>query len=310
MEHVTENLRLRLDGVPRLDTNAQIIFEDTTENWYHEIYQSDDAHFRRLRRQLQLNGVVDFSTVVSFRAQHSMRNGTVVNYDQFVSFQSVDNETFLDPLTVILDPFEHPLLRERYVDELRISEAIFQKIPNRAIVIPDPDFIFDDDGGIFEDEAVSSGGQGNGFFLLSAILSAVVGGLAVLLILVLKRRRNIRKAAHRNPKVLLRDGSSYFFDEPIDEQSSSHLQVDYMDKEVSSAAVDKVSKAVLSTIGPPRFSEYTAEDKIKEESKPATPKKPSPFHSHSDDAVDKRSDATTDMVIEEEAYDDLFQRSH
>jgi len=263
-EHRTENLRLRLDGVPRLDDHAQWSFEETTEQWYHEIYQSENAHFRRLRRFLQLNGVVDFSTEVSVRSQHGTRNGTIVSYDQFISYRTEDNATMVNPLIVLVTPFDNEYLRDRYVDELRIANPFFEHIPKNAIVAPDPDFIFDETAKrpVFDetDDELEQGGGGSSM-LMSALLSAIIGVLAIALICVLRRRRQSKKRAYAQNRFLAKQESSMGFDESeelYDEPRSAVLRIP-SGGDTDQVMANRGAAPVALAPPPTRFSDFSAE---------------------------------------------------
>eukprot|EP00522_Entomoneis_paludosa_P001372 CAMPEP_0172475668 /NCGR_PEP_ID=MMETSP1065-20121228/69988_1 /TAXON_ID=265537 /ORGANISM="Amphiprora paludosa, Strain CCMP125" /LENGTH=377 /DNA_ID=CAMNT_0013233881 /DNA_START=134 /DNA_END=1267 /DNA_ORIENTATION=- len=267
-EQRTENLRLRLDGVPRLDDHAQWSFEETTEQWYHEIYQSENAHFRRLRRFLQLNGVVDFSTEVSVRSQHGTRNGTIVSYDQFISYRTEDNATMVNPLIVLVTPFDNEYLRDRYVDELRIANPFFEHIPKNAIVAPDPDFIFDETAKrpVFDetDDELEQGGGGSSM-LMSALLSAIIGVLAIALICVLRRRRQSKKRAYAQNRFLAKQESSMGFDESeelYDEPRSAVLRIPSggdTDVNPDQVMANRGAAPVALVPPPTRFSDFSAE---------------------------------------------------
>mmetsp|Transcript_1626 Transcript_1626/g.2322 ORF Transcript_1626/g.2322 Transcript_1626/m.2322 type:complete len:310 (-) Transcript_1626:126-1055(-) len=245
--HITENLRLRLDGVPRLDEEAQMSFVNIIETWYYDIFASSQPRYRELRRRLQLKGIIDFTTNVTFQSQHKTRNGTVITYDQFLSYRQQANATQLEPLLVLMLPFNHNLLRERFVDELRVGSEAFKNIPTRAIIIPDVDFIGNEDYGDFVEDT-EGGGQ---ILLISALVSAIVFVLAVLLVAILRRYRKNKKAEKRNnpkylsrqdssftvsgtnPKLLMR-GTSSFADEPFSERSTDIMNMDVGDAEISS----------------------------------------------------------------------------
>ena len=313
-----QNLRLRLDGVPELDAKAQRDFEQITQTWYFDIFvhgetgnieEDKNGPPNLRRRHLRLNGITNFVTEVSFQSQHSTRNGTVISYDQYLSFDQEDGYAKVDPLAVLMLPFNHDLLRERFVDELRAGNEVFQSIPDRAIVMPDSDFVGADDYG-----SASGSGGSNDTMLIAALLSAVVFVSAVLIIVCVRRwrRRKLAKklakngttltrtqsATLSNPRFLLtRSSSSFGPDELQDEPDSAVFQM-----EGSPGLVDR-NRDIYRDVGVDRYfttSSEVSSERFRDDSE---------LSSNRDSALDAQSrfaefqaDFSTELSCNSEAW--------
>jgi len=157
--------------VPNLNADSLIAFVQETQEWYEgDVYDASSAG-----RKLQaVRGIDEFSTTINVRSQSTDDNGNSIAYDQSISYRQQAEGSSVEPLDIVLSPFEDDALVNLYLDRLRSSSQAFAGIPTDSVVAPDTSSMI-----VSDNDAVGPG-EDSGSFLVVAVL----GGIVVILIVV------------------------------------------------------------------------------------------------------------------------------
>lgn len=155
-----------------MDANATQLFAEVTEKWFEEYYSASSG--RRWLQQLQ-NEISDFSTTVTVQGQDVTQasNGApirnIVSYDQEVSYTQPSASPRVNPLDVVMKPFQDETKAQEYFNRLKNSSPAFREVPETT-----PDETFAEING-----ASDSGGTEN-----ETTIAATLSGLAVVLVFI------------------------------------------------------------------------------------------------------------------------------
>lgn len=158
-----------LEEVGSLERDAQISFEGALDGFYDTVYPSSN---NRLRRRLQVQGVVDVTTNTFFKDQKPSNTSNTIVYNQVVTYKLFDPSVTTS--SILVQPFDVPDLNQQLRERLRVSHPAFENLadtPITAPLIPET-----------PEEVESDSGMGTGIIVGVAVAGAAVVSLLVLLL--------------------------------------------------------------------------------------------------------------------------------
>jgi hypothetical protein len=141
-----QGMSMILSGVGNLDDAAITSWTAMTIDFYESVHANDNRRgrnrqTRRRNRQLETEGIEDFSTAITFQSQNVADNRNTIMYSQQVDYVQTSDDA-PSAMQLIEQPFQDESLTQVYTDTLRSSNEAFETLPasgNDAVQLVTPD---------------------------------------------------------------------------------------------------------------------------------------------------------------------------